>query len=83
MITNPSSSALNIISNAQFKLADAAQKIASIPVEQDEVGSLEFNSRDLINPILSLKEAELEYSAGAKVLQAENERLGFLFDAIS
>jgi len=83
MITNTSSTALNMITNAQHKAADAAHKIATFPVAEDEAGSTDFSSNSLLSPIISLKEAEIEASAAIKVLQADEERIGSLFDALS
>lgn len=75
-----SASAVNIINNAQHKSADAAQVIAKLPIQNSEVGSSEFNSSEIIKPVLSLKEAELETSAAVKLLQADKETLGSLLD---
>ncbi len=83
MITSPSSSAVNLITNAQYKAADAANTIATLLVAKDEVGSSEFRSDDLIKPVLSLKEAKIETSAGVKILQAEQQMPGSLFNAIA
>jgi len=83
MITNPSTSALNLINTAQYKAADAAHTIATLPIAKDEAGSTKFSPNDIIKPILSLKEAEIETSAAVKILKTEDENLGSLFDAIS
>ncbi|MCF6251035.1 MAG: hypothetical protein L3J75_07165 [Methylococcaceae bacterium] len=83
MISNPATSAVNLITSAQFKAADAAHTIATFPVAKDEVGSAEFTSGDLFSPILSLKEAEIETSAAVKILKADNEMKGALFNAIA
>jgi hypothetical protein len=83
MISNPATSAVNLITSAQIKAADAAHSIATFPVEKDEVGSTNFNSSDLFRPIISLKEAEIETSAAVKVLEADNKMKGSLFDAIA
>lgn len=80
MITNPSTSAVNLFSDAQHKAAAASHTIATLPVAKDEVGSSEFRSDDLIKPILSLKEAEIETSAAVKLLNTEQEMLGSLFN---
>ncbi|MCK4843156.1 MAG: hypothetical protein KAT04_14940 [Methylococcales bacterium] len=77
MNISPSTSALNLISSAQQKTSEAAHEIASYQVADDEVGSSDFNSTDLVKPLLSLKESELETSVAVKVLQAENERIDF------
>jgi len=82
MITNPSTSALNLINSAQYKAADAAHTLATLPVAKDEVGSTEFSSTDMLKPILSLKEAELETSAAVKILEVDKENTGALFDAM-
>ncbi|MDP3876858.1 MAG: hypothetical protein Q8Q50_07745 [Methylobacter sp.] len=74
------SSAISMINTAQQKSADAAQVIAKLPMQNNEVGSSEFNSGDIIKPVLSLKEAELENSAAVKLLQADRETLGSLLD---
>lgn len=83
MITNPSSSAVNLINTAHQRAAEAAHTIATLPVAKDEVGSSEFSSSDLIKPVLSLKKAEIETSAAVKILQTENKMIGSLFDAMS
>lgn len=83
MISNLSSNAVNLFTHAQHKAATASHTIAKLPVAKDEVGSVEFSSSDLIKPVLSLKEAEFEVSAGAKLLETEQETLGSLFDAMA
>lgn len=74
------SSAINLINTAQHKSADAAQVIARLPIQKDEVGSSEFKSNDIVKPVLSLKEAELETSAAVKLLKADKETIGSLLD---
>ncbi len=74
-------SAVNLINTAQHNSADAAQLIAKLPIQKDEVGSSEYNSGDIIKPVLSLKEAELETSAAVKLLQADKKMIGSLFEA--
>ncbi|MFI3186513.1 MAG: hypothetical protein QX198_11095 [Methylococcaceae bacterium] len=80
MNITPTSSAVSLINTAQSKSADAAQMIAKLPIQANEVGSSEFNANDIIKPILSLKEAELETSAAVKLLQADKETVGSLLD---
>ncbi len=58
MITSTISSAASLITNAQYKAFTATQTIAKLPMEKNGVGSAEFNSSNLINPILSLKEGD-------------------------
>jgi hypothetical protein len=80
MNISPTTSAVNIINTSQHKSADAAQVIAKLPIQKDEVGSSEFKSSDISKPVLSLKEAELETSAAVKLLQADKERIGSLLN---
>ena len=81
MNMNPLSSATNLITAAQQKAGDAAQTIARLPVQNQDVGNTEtFKSTDLFKPVLSLKEAELETSAATKVIKAQNEMIGSLLD---
>jgi hypothetical protein len=75
-----SSSSISLINTAQNKSADAAQVIARLPMQNDEVGSSEFNSSDIIKPVVSLKEAEFETSAAVKLLDAEKKTTGSLLD---
>ena len=80
MNVSTATSAVNIINNAQHKSADAAQTIARLPIQDNEVGSSEFKSEDIIKPVLSLKGAELETSAAVKLLQADKETIGSLLN---
>lgn len=81
MNINPLSSATNLINSAQQKAGNAAETIARLPVQNQEVGSTEkFQSTDLFKPVLSLKEAELETSAATKVIKAQDEMMGTLLD---
>ncbi|MCQ8129079.1 hypothetical protein [Methylomonas rivi] len=81
MNINPLASATNLITNAQQKADNAAQTIARLPVQNQEVGSTEpFQATDLFAPVLSLKEAELETSAATKIIQAQDKMLGSLLD---
>lgn len=80
MNISPTTSAVNLINAAQHKSAGAAQEIAKLPLQKNEVGSAEFNSSDIIKPVLSLKESELETSAAVKLLQADKEMTGSLLD---
>lgn len=80
MDISPTNSALNLINGAQNKSAEAAHKIATLPIKNDEVGSSEFEPRDIIKPVLSLKEAEFETSAAVKILETEKKTIGSLLD---
>ncbi|MDD1622228.1 MAG: hypothetical protein LUQ11_12185 [Methylococcaceae bacterium] len=80
-INSLTGSASNLITNAQQKAGAAAQTIATLPVQKEEVGgSKDVAASDLFKPILSLKEAELETSAGVKLLEAENKMVGSVLD---
>ncbi len=73
-------SALNVLTSSHSKVANAASEIASMSIQTDEVGSSNFNNTDLIKPVMSLHEAELQNSAGVKLLQAEKKMLGALLN---
>lgn len=74
------SSAVNLINTAQHKSAAAAQVLAQLPLQKHEVGSTEFKAQDIIKPVLSLKEAELETSAAVKLLEIDKKTTGYLLD---
>ncbi|MEY3881052.1 MAG: hypothetical protein RIQ94_1848 [Pseudomonadota bacterium] len=80
MNITPTSSAVNLINTAQHKSADAAQVLAELPLQKDEVGSLKLNANDIIKPVISLKEAELDSSAAVKLLEADKKTVGSLLD---
>ncbi|MBE0471557.1 MAG: hypothetical protein IBX55_18855 [Methyloprofundus sp.] len=80
MNISPDSSAIQLFNSAQQKSTDAAVQIAKTPIQSNEVGSANFSQQDILKPILSLKEAELETSVGVKLLNAEQEMLGTLID---
>jgi len=79
-VNSASSSALNLINSSQQKVANAANEIASAAIQNDEVGGSESKASDLFKPIVSLKKAEFEAKAGAKILQSEHKTLGALLD---
>ncbi len=76
----PSNSAIQLFNNAQQKASSAATTIAQAPVQKNEVGSPNFNPQDITKPILSLKEAEFETSAAAKLLNVEKKTIGSLLN---
>lgn len=83
-INSLTGSAANLITNAQQKASTAAQTIASLPVQKEEVGGTkDVEASELFKPILSLKEAEQETSAGVKLLQTEKKTVGSLLDAVA
>lgn len=72
-------SATRIISNAQQKLDNAAQTIASLATQNDEVGGTQnIPANQAFKPILSMKEAEQDTYIGIKLLKAQNKMLGSL-----
>ncbi|MGR8929299.1 MAG: hypothetical protein ACU836_01575 [Gammaproteobacteria bacterium] len=76
----------NIIQSAQNKVADAAQAIAREPVKQQAPGVKgpgDLKSTDYVRPLMELNEAELEAKAGARIIKAEKETLGSLFDKMA
>ena len=81
MNINALSSATNLITTAQNKASEAAQTIARLPVQDQEVGGSEpMNSADLFKPVLSLKEAELETSAATKIIKDHDKMLGSIIN---
>jgi len=76
----PNNSAAQQINSAHHKAHNAADTIAKTVMSTDETGSKNINNTDIIKPITSLKEAELETSAAVKVLKAENDTIGSLLD---
>ncbi len=73
-ITDPAISAFNLITSSQNKVNQAAHDIATLPVDKHEVGTPDdFDSRSVLPPLLSLKEASLGAQAGVKLLQVDNE----------
>lgn len=80
-INSITNSATNLITSAQQKAAGAAQTIANLSVQKDEVGgSKDYGSSDLFKPILSLKESEMETKAGVKLLETDKKINGALID---
>ncbi len=80
-INSVTTSATNLITNAQQKAATAAQTIATLPVQKEEVGgSKDVASSDLFKPVLSLKEAAQETAAGVKLLEADKKMRGSIID---
>jgi hypothetical protein len=82
MEVNSLSGSANIIfSQAQQKAATAAQTIANLPVQDEEVGGSKTTaSSDLFKPVLSLKEAEQETYSAVKLLKAQNHNIGTLIN---
>jgi len=80
MNINLSSSAVSLFNSAQQKTNTAGKEIAQLPVQKNEVGSSEFNAKDIIKPVISLKSAEFETSAAAKLVEADNKAIGSLID---
>ena len=73
-------SALSTLNTAHNKVASAANDIARFGVRADEVGGNEVNNTDLVKPVVSMAEAELQNSAGVKLLAAEKNMIGSLLD---
>lgn len=81
MNTITSNSAVNLINSSIQKANDAAQNIASFSINNGEVGgSKGFNANELTKPITQLKEAELENSAGVKILQTDQKAQQSIID---
>ncbi len=74
------SSATSTIVNAQQKATTAANTIAKLSIDDKEVGGSKITPTSLFNPIIELKEAEMEAKTGVKVLQANQNMIGSLLD---
>jgi hypothetical protein len=80
-VSSLTTSATNTITNAQQKADTAAQTIANLSVQPNEVGgSTDISSSDLFKPIVSLKEAEQETYAGVKLLKTQKNMLGSIIN---
>ncbi len=77
---SPSSSAIQLINTSMQKATTAAEDISKASKQSNEVGSSTFEQQDILKPILSLTEAELETSAAVKLLDADTNMLGSLLD---
>ncbi|MEY4719225.1 MAG: hypothetical protein RL563_1843 [Pseudomonadota bacterium] len=77
-------SATTLITQAQARSASAAQDLASMSVQKDEVGGTQSVSRtDPLQPILALKGAEQEAAMGAKMIDVEEKTIGRFIDDIA
>lgn len=74
------SNAFNMITASQHKAESAADKIATFAIQNQEVGSENYDSTQLDAPLLSLTEAKFGYSAAGKLLATDQKMLGFLLD---
>lgn len=80
-VIDPASNALNVIHNSQHKVNQAAHDIATSAINKDEVGKpSEYDSRSVLAPLLSLKEASSEAQAGVKLLEVDNEMKKSIID---
>ena len=81
-INNVQGNALNIglkgYQNAQSRVNDAAQQIASQSVTDSSSSSI--NQTDLTTSLVDLKVAELDAKANVKVIQTASELIGSLLD---
>lgn len=78
---DPTRSAVNLITSSQQKVSQAAQDIATSAINKDEVGKpSDFDSRSVLSPLLSLKEAGTEAQAGVKLLETANEMKKSIID---
>ena len=80
MTINATNSAINSINHSLHKVEKAADELASLSVQTSKDGGNENIVDDILRPIMDLKEAELETSAAARIIRAENEMLGSIID---
>jgi hypothetical protein len=74
------SSGVNLINSAQLRSEAAAKEIAGLTLQKTGGGEIEYNPENLIKPVLDLKRAELETSAAAKLIEADQKTIGSILD---
>ena len=80
-VNSLTTSATSTIINSQQKAEAAAQTIANLSIQNNEVGgSKNVGSGDLFKPIVSLKEAEQETYVGVTLLKAQKNMLGSIIN---
>lgn len=78
------SRAASLITQAQVRSASAAQDLASLSMQKDEVGGTQDISRtDPLQPILALKGAEQDAAMGAKMIDIEEKNIGRFIDDLA
>lgn len=83
-IGSVNSSATNLITQAQQKSEAAAQNLATMSVQKDEVGgSKNVSKTDPLQPILALKGAEHDAAMGAKMIEAEEKTVGRFINEVA
>jgi hypothetical protein len=74
------SSGVNLINSAQLRSESAAKELAGLTPQKTDGGEIEYNSGNLIKPVLDLKQAKLETSAAAKLIEADQQTIGSILD---
>ena len=69
------STAVRAFMNAKQSVQDSAQEIA--------LSSINGSPSDMISPLIELKVAEQQAMAAAKIISAENNRIGSLLDILA
>ena len=79
-----SNNATTLITQAQLHSVTAAQDLASMSVQKDEVGGSKDVSRtDPLQPILALKGAEQDAAMAAKMIETEEKTVGRFIDDVA
>jgi len=73
-------SALQLFNTSLQKASNAGEEIANATLQNNAVGTTDSNPQSLIKPVVSLKEAEFETSAAAKLLEVESNMIGSILD---
>lgn len=79
-ISSVSNAGLTAIQRGLDKVEKAADSIAKLPMSSEEVGASESKSVDMVQALVSAKEADLETQAGAKVVGVYDEMIGAILD---
>jgi len=83
-INSLSDNATTLITQAQLRSVTAAQDLASMSVQKDEVGGSKDVSRtDPLQPILALKGAEQDAAMAAKMIETEEKTVGRFIDDVA
>ena len=73
MDISPVASGIQTFLQAQQRIADSAQRIASVPIS-------EAGPQSLVEPLIDLRVAEQQALAGAKIIEVERNTIGTLLD---
>jgi tRNA (Thr-GGU) A37 N-methylase len=74
-----SSSGINLAKIAQDRTATAANNIASLGIPANNTDS-DFRPNEITKSVVELKQAEIETSMAAKIIETEKKTIGSILD---